>query len=333
MSNCCKKEKILSLGNPQCYETFGEIRRVVFTPKNLYGVSGAYVTAPYPHSITSGTLFVPDLVTLLTNGDAVVTELIEDLTIERSEDTFKTYPNGRRVRIRQGTYTVSFALPLQIAQTITAFKQMYCRELAVYFINKEDKVIGVLSTSGNDLYLAPIALFDKSVTGVFNFQSGDEPEKINVSFVVEDTFTPENLRVAEIDTLDAVVPVYVSMNNLYNTFTESVEFDTVNNRIRTVLMLPNNVGYENVVSSDFLAVAPFGIAVKDLTTNVTTNYTCISYSFNNTTKELTFNFTSLPLTVGNKYQLVRIYGNLQPLSVNIYNDFIKGVETTVGTAI
>lgn len=333
MSNCCSKEKVISLGNPQCYETFGEIRRVIFTPKNLTTTSGAYVTAPYPHSITGGSLYVPDLVTLLTNGDAVITELVEELSIERSEDTFKTYANGRRVRIREGVYTVSFALPLQIAQTISALKQMYCRELAVYFVNKENKIIGVLDSVGSNIYFAPIPLFDKSVNGVFNFQTNDEPEKVNVSFVLEDVFKVENLRVTELDILDAVVPVYVSFNNLYNGFSESVEFDVTNNRIRTVLMLPNNVGYENTVSTDFVAIAPFGIGIRDLLTNVVTNYTCNSYAFNNITKEITFNFASLPLTIGNQYQLVRVYGLLAPLSTNIYNDYVKGVQTTIGTAI
>ena len=333
MSNCCSKEKVISLGNPQCYETFGEIRRVIFTPKNLNGVSGAYTPAPYPHAITSGSLFTPDLVTLLTNGEAVITELVEDLNIERSEDTFKTYANGRRIRIREGTYTVSFALPLQIAQTISALKQMYCRELAVYFVNKENKIIGVLDSVGTNIYFAPIPLFDKSVNGTFNFQTGDEPEKVNVSFVLEDVFKVENLRVAELNTLDAVVPVYVSLNNLYGALNESVEFDTVNNRIRTILMFPNNVGYENTVSTDFVATAPFNVGIKDLLTNTITNYSCTSYTFNNITKEITFNFASLPLTVGNTYQLVRVYGLLAPLSINIYNDYVKKVQTTIGTAI
>lgn len=333
MANCCLSTELKTLGKPNCYNSFGIIKQIIFAPKGLAGVNLSSITNPINPSLIE---YFPDFVNALSDSEIVITDAIDSIEVTKGDATFKEYDSGSKYFIKDGRYSFNIEFAVPTFGQLQAFKQLACRKLGVYLVNEKNQILGVeQKLANNNLILMPIPITDKSMSSIFNFATYSEVDRLNVQFTI-DLFTESDLRI--FDNSDALISnafVFVPMNYLFNGSTEHILIDDTNDVLQFPLAVVNNDYTQSYLDlSDFDLSTSVVISLKNMNTNAITSITYLptQITYNNTTKLFTCSGVTLPLSVGTKYKLHKISSLNSVYSKIIYSDK-KANETNVAVCV
>lgn len=307
MANCCNS-KIYPLGSPNCKFNFGIIRGIIFVDYRYINDVSYYNT--------QGT---PNVSYMLSQGVAVATPKLYNVTAEKPESKTQEFEDGTIFKIAESARRINGVIPQGTFWQLGALKKLGCKKLGIYLIDNNGNLLGQSHFTDTTSYLYPILIDNESIDAIFQFATDSSVSQISVSLQINSLVKDEDFAVTdETDYTSVITNPYtfvIPLNATVNltTSTASLTLYYHNNLYRRLYITPDDVA------------TPITLSGINKTTNSAASINVTISSYNSGSGLFSFNITgSTGLSSGDTFEIRSLTGLLDPFR-DLFGEFITVV--------